>query len=1101
MNYKHKFVLLLVALLTNLGAFSQNLNLKLSNVTIRKAMTELKSKTGYSFVYEGADLNITKRVTVNARSVNEAVRQILLGQNAIYEIQGKSIIVRHQMPGSAPRENRVQQQKLSIKASGRITDKNGEPIIGATVMEKGTSNGTVTDLNGRYSLDVLEGSTLMISYIGYKSTDLHAGVNKNVILIENAKSLNEVVVVGYGTQKKANLTGAVSSVSVEDMGDRPITNSTTLLEGTASGVYALQKSGQPGSDGAVINIRGVGTLNNSDPLVIIDGFPGNMSDVDASEISSISVLKDAASASIYGNRAANGVILITTKKGVAGKPRVSYNGYYGTQEATRLPKTLNSYQYVTLYNEACQNMNMSNKYSDDVVAKYKAGTDPMYPNNNYFNIYYHTASMQNHRINVSGGSDNFQYAVMLGYLDQDGILVATKYHKTDFRANLDSYFLNKHLRFTTRISGNMGTQIQPTDLWSTIWYSTNAPIFPLKAKDGMWMAVNGERNYYGEAKEGSTTNNKRYNFNGQVEGEYKFLNGFSMQLTYGYNVENGDKNAFNANVTLENLDGSTKTLASNLTVTNSTNTQSLLTGLLKYNHSFGKHTVSAMAGYSEEYFRWKWNSGYRSGFINNTQRELNLGDASSQTNDSGDYDLGLQSFFGRANYNYDNKYLFEANIRHDGSSRFAAGHRWGNFPSFSAGWVMSEEEFMESARPWLDMLKIRASWGKLGNQNINSYYVGNDILSTGTNYSFGGSLASGVAIKSLTNKETTWETTSQTDIGIDLNLHNGIYATIDYFYKKTDNILMQVPIPLTMGNLSAPFVNVGKVENKGLEATIGYDKIFNNGLRLKTSANLSHIVNKVTDLNGASPIINEPTAIVEGRAINSFYGYVQNGIYQISDFTWQNNSDPNIPYNKRQYVLKDGVVKVSNFTPQPGDIKYKDLDGDGIVDMDHDRKVIGKQFPDLSYAWSLNLEWKNFDFNMFWQGVAGIDGYTYYEIATCFSGFSNMGNWWLNRWTPNNPENTYPRLTTDGVRNNIHSTFYMEDASYLRLKNVELGYTFDKKLLPFLGDCKVRVYGNIQNALTFTKYKGFDPEKETGETRAEAYPQTRIYTFGLSVNF
>jgi hypothetical protein len=330
---------------------------------------------------------------------------------------------------------------------------------------------------------------------------------------------------------------------------------------------------------------------------------------------------------------------------------------------------------------------------------------------------------------------------------------------------------------------------------------------------------------------------------------------------------------------------------------------------------------------------------------------------------------------------------------------------------------------------------------------------------------------------------------------------NGINFSADYFIKKTSDILMQTPIPLTMGNLSAPYVNAGKVKNTGIEVTLGYNKIFANGLKLKTSANLSHIVNKVTDLNGASPIINSPTAVVEGYAINSFYGYVQNGVYQISDFTWQNNSDPSIAYADRQYKLKDGVVSVANFKAQPGDIKYKDLNGDGIVDMDHDRKVIGKQFPDLSYAFSCNLEWKNFDFNMFWQGVAGIDGYTYYEIATCFSGFANMGDWWLDRWTPENPSNKYPRLTTDGVRNNIHSTFYMEDASYLRLKNIELGYTFDKKLVPVLGGCKVRLYANIQNAITFTNYKGFDPEKETSQTRAEAYPQTRIYTFGVSVNF
>lgn len=995
----------------------------------------------------------------------------------------------------------VVQQNQAVK--GQVLDNNGDPIIGATVKVEGTKNATVTDLDGNFTLNNVTGKKLQVSYIGYQNqvVDINNRSNIKITMHEDNKTLGEVVVVGYGTQKKANLTGAVSSVSVEDMGDRPITNSSTLLQGTASGVYALQKSGQPGADGANINIRGVGTLNNSDPLVLIDGFPGNMSDVDASEIQSISVLKDAASASIYGNRAANGVILITTKKGASGKASVSYTGYYGVQEATRLPKTLNSYEYATLYNEMCQNIGQAIKYSDEELAKFKDGTDPMYPNNNYFDIYYRTAHMQNHRVNVSGGSDAFQYAVMFGYLDQEGILKCTDYNKADFRANLDSYFLNKNLRVSTRLAGNLGNKTQPTDLWSTIWYSTNAPIYPVKNAAGQWVALNGERNYLGEAMEGSTTKQKRHTFNGQVEAEYKFLNGFSAQITYGYNAEFIDNNAFNANVTLANTDGSTKSLASNLTVTNTTNIQTLLTGLLRYDHTFGKHTVGAMVGYSEEYFDWKWNSGYRSGFINNSQRELNLGDASSQTNNSGHYDLGLQSVFGRINYNYDNKYLFEANVRRDGSSRFSKGNKWGSFPSFSAGWVMTEEKFMKDTRSWLDMLKLRASWGKLGNQNINSYYVGSDILSTGNNYSFGGTLASGVAIRDLTNKNVSWETTTQTDLGFDVNFSNGIWATFDYFIKKTDDILMQTPIPLTMGNLSRPYANVGKVENKGFELTLGYNKIFANGLKLKTNANFSHIKNKITDLNGASPIINSPKVQKEGYAINSFYGYVQDGIYQINDFTWQNNSDPTIAHKDRQYQLKEGVVRVNDFNPQPGDIKYKDLSGDGIVDLDNDRKVIGKQFPDLSYAWSVNLDWKNWDFNMFWQGVAGIDGYTYYEIATCFSGFANMGDWWLDRWTPENPVNKYPRLTNDGTRNNIHSTFYMEDASYLRLKNIELGYTFDKKLLPALGACKIRLYGSIQNALTFTSYKGFDPEQETGETRAEAYPQTRIYTVGLSVNF
>ena len=459
-------------------------------------------------------------------------------------------------------------------------------------------------------------------------------------------------------------------------------------------------------------------------------------------------------------------------------------------------------------------------------------------------------------------------------------------------------------------------------------------------------------------------------------------------------MESSNINAFHANVTLANADGSTKSLMSDLNETNHLNYQTLLTALLKYDKNFGRHSVSAMVGYSEEYFKWKWNSGFRSGFVNNDQPVLNLGDASTMSNNADAYDLGLRSYFARVNYSFNERYLFEANIRRDGSSRFAKGNQWGTFPSFSVGWLISEENFMKNL-DWLDMFKIRASWGKLGNQNINSYYVGSEILSSGQNYSLGGALQPGVAVNNLINKETTWETTSQIDIGFDLALNNGISLTFDYFDKRTNDILMQTPIPLTMGNLGAPYVNAGKVSNKGIEAMVSYRKRFDNGLQIQTSLNLSHIVNKITDMNGASPIISDAKAQVEGHAINAFYGYKMDGLYQISDFTWQNNNDPSIPHEQRKYILKDGVVSVANFTAQPGDIKYADLNGDGKVTMEDDRTVIGKQFPDLTYAWQFNLEWKNFDFSMFWQGVQGIDGYTYFEIACPFSGFANMGDWWL----------------------------------------------------------------------------------------------------------
>jgi len=1098
---KQKKLLLVGIMITclSLPGWAQKVSLKFTNTRFENVLSSIKKQTGYFLIYSDQVVNVNRLVSISVKNTDlaNALSKLLEGTNIGYKIENNKIYFiekQRSAPQPSPKYN-----KKTI--TGQVVDEKGEPVIGAKVVENGSpSNVTVTDLNGVFKLST-SGREIEITYIGFQKQIVDANrSNLKIILKEETKSLNEVVVVGYGTQKKANLTGAVGSVSMADLGDRPLTNSSTALEGTVSGVYALQKSGKPGDDGAVINIRGVGTLNNSDPLVLIDGFPGSMSDVDASDISSISVLKDAASAAIYGNRAANGVVLITTKRGTSGKMSVSYSGYYGVQKSTSLPSTLNSYEYTTLYNEACVNTGMQKKYTDAQIQKYKDGTDIMYPNTNYFDVYYGKANIQNHRLNITGGTDKVQYAIMLGYLDQDGILVGTNYRKTDFRTNIDSYFLNKKLRFSTRLSGNLGTKNEPTDLWSAEWYATNAPIFPLKNAAGQWVSVNGERNFYGEIKEGSTTKNQRYTFNGQVEGEYKILNDLSFQLTYGYNVESADNNAFHANVLLANTDGSTKTLTSDLTETNSLNIQTLLTSLLKYNKKIGKHDLSAMAGYSEEYFNWKWNSGYRSGFINNTQRILNLGDASTMKNDAGNYDLGLRSYFGRINYSFDGRYLFEANIRRDGSSRFAKGLQWGNFPSFSAGWIISEENFMKNFN-WLDMFKIRASWGKLGNQNINSYYVGNDILSTGQNYSLNGTLQPGVAVNSMTNKATTWETTEQTNIGFDMVLKNGISVTADYFIKKTKGILMQTPIPLTMGDLSAPYVNAGKVENKGIEASISYRKTFSNGLKIRSTLNLSHIVNKVTDLNGASPIINGAKALKEGYAINSFYGYKMDGVYQISDFTWQNNSDQSIAYTDRKYTLKPGVVSVANFTATPGDVKYKDLDGDGVVTMDKDRTILGKQFPDLSYSLQFNAEWKHFDLGLFLQGVQGIQGYTYYEIATAFSGFANLGSWWNGRWTPENPSNKYPKLSLDGVRNNIQSSFYMENAAYLRLKNIELGYTFDNNLFPVLGTCKVRVYGNVQNAFTITKFKGFDPEQVVDQTRAEAFPQVRIFSLGVNVNF
>jgi len=1076
------------------------IKLNKKSITLKTLFAIVETQTTVRFAYDAADLNIDESLEVSAKHIplkqllSEISKQLGVSfewsKNIVTVIPPKNDITA--LLASPSNESRI---------TGKVIDKNGDPVSGAAVTVKGSTIGTTTDEKGNFSINANTGDVLEISYVGYKKVEVKitSTAPVSIVLSDLKAAMSEVVVVGYGTQKKINLTGAVGVVKMEDMDTRPLTNSGQALQGTIPGVYALQSSGKPGDDGTVIDIRGVGTFGDNSPLVLIDGIPGNLTDVNAIDIASVSVLKDAASSSIYGNRAANGVILITTKRGSVGKLKINYNAYFGTQNPTRLPKVLNSVDYTTLYNEASLNSGGSVIYADSTIQKYAAHNNVMYPDIDYFKVYYSKANIQNHRLSLSGGSDNINYAFMLGHLDQNGILVGTNYKKTDFRSNVDAFFLkDKRLRVSGKLAGNLGVKNEPTDLWSAEWYATLAPIHPLRNATGQWVSVNGERNFYGEIKEGSTNLSRRYNFSGQAEAEYKLFKGLSAQITYGYNVTVSKGNAFHANVALYNENGTTNNLASNLTVSNETDVQTLLTTLLKYNRTFGRHEINLLAGYSEEEFKYDWESGYRANFVNNTQRVLNLGDPSTQTNNAGSYDLGLRSYFGRLNYAFNNRYLFEANIRRDGSSRFAAGHQWGTFPSFSAGWILSKEKFLEGLT-WLNLLKVRASWGRLGNQNINTYYNGSDILTSGQNYSLSGTLYSGVAITTMTNKQLTWETAQQLDFGTDIVLKSNFEITVDYFDKRTKNLLLIQPIPLTMAE-SAPYANAGEVQNKGIEAAVTYKTELSNGLKIRATVNASHIVNRITRMNVAEQLTS-PKAIKVGAAINSFYGYKMDGIYQISDFTWQNNSDASIPYASRNYTLKPGVVQVANYNAQPGDIKYKDLGKDNVVDMNNDRTIIGSQFPDLTYGVNLSLEWKGFDLGMFAQGVQGIQGYTYYEIATPFSGFANMGAWWLNRWTPQHPSNTLPRLTLDGVRNNIHSSFYMENASYLRMKNIELGYSISPRLLSRAGIGSLRIYGNVQNAFTITKFKGFDPEQTVDQTRAEAFPQVRVMTVGVNVNF
>lgn len=504
------FFVFLLTLSVSASSYSQNskLNLKITNGLLVDALKQIEDQSDYYFYYNNADvLNLqAKSIDVENGNIDELMSNLLVGTGLEYKMIDRYIVLK-----KTGEETSFTSTQQAISVSGKVTDSDGQALPGVTVMIKGTQNGTITDFDGNYTLKGVDGSAVLIfSFVGMKVIEVPiAGKSTiSVTLEEETIGLEEVVAVGYGTQKKANLTGAVGNVQMDDLESRPLTNASLALQGTVSGVYALQNSGKPGDDSAVIDIRGVGTWGNNSPLIIIDGFPGSMSDVNPNDIKSISVLKDAASSSIYGNRAANGVILITTKRGDSGKMQVSYTGYYGVQKATRLPHTLNSVEYVTLHREASENAGRVQTYSLDDLAKFEAHNDPMYPDIDYFDVYYGQANTQNHRLSMTGGSENVKYAFMLGQLDQDGIMVATNYKKTDFRSNVDAYFLNnKKLRLSTKLAGNLGVKGEPTSVWNATWYATLAPIYPLQNADGEYMSVNGELNPYAEIKAGSTSKN------------------------------------------------------------------------------------------------------------------------------------------------------------------------------------------------------------------------------------------------------------------------------------------------------------------------------------------------------------------------------------------------------------------------------------------------------------------------------------------------------------------------------------------------------------------------------------------------------------------
>lgn len=984
--------------------------------------------------------------------------------------------------------------------NGFVTDQQGNPLIGVSIQKSGSKSGTVSDLSGHFSIMAGNNDYLDFSYIGYKSQHIavKGKTTMNITMEEDASLLEELVVVGYGTQKKVNLTGSVSSVSAEDLANKPVMSTAQALAGLAPGLSVLQNSGRPGA-GATVKIRGTGTFSSAgnDPLVLIDGLSGNIDDVDPNDIQSISFLKDAASAAIYGNRAANGVILIETKKGTEGKVTVSYNNNFGWQSATELPEFLSSAEYATYYNMAMRNMGRQEAYSQEQIEKFKNGTDPdNYPNVNHLKWLLESGSgfQHQHNINVQGGNASTKYNLSVGYRHQDGLTAETSNERVTALFSLSSNLtkrLTMNINFNSYWNKYKAPNGDPSSIDGIIGYAVReGAIYAGKKSDG---SFGYQDNYSPEAwlASESFVNNvsKNMSASGQLIWDTP-IKGLKLTGKAGVTFYNSSDKSFRANTYFSD----TKTVGpASLSMGSADNTYTTLEGLITYERNFGAHDFKILAGSSLENASNKYLSGSRNTFPNNNLYELSAGSSATANNGSSLSEWALMSFFGRINYAFNDRYLLEANLRYDGSSRFASNKRWGLFPSVSAGWRIAEENFWKNSAisEVVNNLKLRLSYGVLGNQNIGvypyqqTYSLGHDApLGNPTSYQ------SGVYMASYNNPEITWEKTAITDLGLDFALWNSrLTGTIDYFYKYTSDILAPVEVTSLIGR-GVGQSNVGAVSNKGIELTLTYNGKIGKDFRFSISPNFTWVKNAVEKLsNGATEEINNNRIV--GQPLGIIYGYETDGL-----FVDQNEID-NAP---EQLVGKSDI--------KPGYVKYKDLSGDNKVDANNDRKVLGSTTPKYYYGMTITANYKGFDFSMLMQGLGGHKRLIGSYMAYAFYNGGQIQRWQAdNCWTTENPNKwaEYPRLETLNMNNtNLQvSDYWVRDASFLRLKNLQVGYTLPKAVANKLGIDNLRVFVSGQNLITFNSfYKGWDPENEIGTGDAPSYyPVNRIYSFGVNVKF
>ncbi|MGQ8338809.1 TonB-dependent receptor [Sunxiuqinia sp. A32] len=1096
-------ILIMVALMqVSAAGFSQatKLSMDFKDQSLEEIFSYIEQNTAYSIFYKNELIENAKLKsgTYKNKDFFEILNDVFEGENLSYEIKGKIILI---VSKDELQENAVSKQP--IKLTGRVTDSSGSSLPGVTVVVKGTTNGTITDFDGNYSLSKVPGDgVLVFSFVGMKTQEIPVDGKStiNVLMAEDAIGIEEVVAVGYGTMKKVNLTGSVSNVNFEKLATRPSSNTINALAGAVPGLTIIQGGGQPGKDQGAIHIRGIGSVNaGTEPLIVIDGVTSEVDDFGAlnpTDISDVSVLKDAAASAIYGARAANGVILITTKNGRSEGTRINFNAYFGMQKATVLPDVLDSWDFAELMNEARVNGNLTEFFSDEQIELMK-NDDPSdgFSNTRWLDEVFKTSPIQNYNISLSSGKGKLKTYTSFNYVNQEGIVVNTAADRFNLRSKLDLK-LNDHIRFGLNLSGSnkktnstrgMDTENDTNVLTNAMRVTPAAPIYYNNGNYRVGFTdVPGYQYIHNPvmyANVGSNTEVDK-NFVSAFTAEIK-LKGFTFNSQVSYRYTESVLKNWNPKIAI--YDDSDVLVYQNdnasLTQKYSNNNRIQIENYLKYDKTIAKkHSISAMLGHTFLQNKHIMFSGYGVGFASNSLQVLDASSNDTQRAYGNEWNNSLQSVFGRINYNYKEKYLFESNIRYDGSSKFAKGNRYGLFPSFSAGWRISEEDFLKD-NPLLSNLKLRMSWGELGNQDIGSNYAYASVYSTNTAYLVNGEYTTGAAIVDLANDAISWESTETSNFAVDMGIANKLTLTFEYFIRKTKNMLLKLPIPLTLGNLGAPFQNAGEIQNKGWDLSGNFrDKI--NDFSYSLNFNISSVENEAIDLNGQE-WYPENRIVREGEALNSWYGFQVEGIFQ----------------------NQDEIDQAATQTPKavPGDLRYKDISGvDGVPDgkiNSYDRTIIGDDFPQFTFGFGGNFNYRNFDCSIFFQGIANKDVYTFNNVNT--PGNRDNNNWtvdWLNRWTPENPSTEYPRLAIGRDSNVKFSDYWMEDGSYLRLKNIELGYSFSKAFLNKLSIDNLRFYVGGQNLLTFSKLKHFDPERSGGST-GFSYPQLKVYQIGLNVTF